>query len=325
MVVCSVCLAGAQAVRAENECPSHTPISTVVAQDFYSDKNGSVVDQTKLAANLNLIKDLRSFVTDVALRLDTEGDVKGQQCAYGLMVQWAQARALLQPPSNFAGIRERERFVISLNIAALKLKSRGFPTQHSIIGWLSDLNHMVKYDFSKRGTADNLFAWSGVASATFVVLERDLELLSYSDEVWRRSLQQIRGDGFVDTELRRAGRALLYHQYNLSALLMMRAFREAAGKHAALEEDQVLRRLADQVARGLCDPKPISAAAGGYAQQRPSAADFRITHIFGTSIVDGRFERCGIRSPGMDDPILGGRLDRTREILAHWQTQIGRP
>jgi poly(beta-D-mannuronate) lyase len=116
-----------------------------------------------------------------------------------------------------------------LNIIALKLKASGINID-SVLGWLGELNNAVISYFGRRGRADNLNCWSGVNAASYCVLSGDRLAKQYEDTVWNQSIQAIRPDGFVDTELARRGRAAHYHEYFLSALITMHAFRKALGE-----------------------------------------------------------------------------------------------
>ena len=220
-------------------CPDEPAPALVQSQSFYSDAKGSVVDAEKLRQNLALIAPIRRFVTEASQRADS-ADRSEQDCALNMMLAWARGHALLDQPRDFAAMRERERWAIALDIIALKLRADGKDIT-PLVDWLAEMDHGVLHDFGRRSRSDNLNAWSGVAAASLAVLKEDREAKAYADAVWRQSIAAIRPDGYVDTELARGPRALLYHAYYLSALMTLKAFRHAAGvqtsagDHAAID------------------------------------------------------------------------------------------
>jgi poly(beta-D-mannuronate) lyase len=303
-----------QAGLAANTCPVDPPVPQVQSQGIYADASGSTLDPDRLRASLALVAPLRRFVTDASARADST-DPADETCAYAMMVSWAKSGSMLEEPANFAGMRERERFTIALNIIALKLKAEGFAAA-PLLEWLGRLNGGVINDFEKRGLEDNLGVWSGVAAASYALLSGDGQARRYANSVWARAISSIRPDGYVDTELRRAGRALNYHTYYLSALVTLRAFRQALGEPMDQTDQAALKRLAGTVAVALCDPSAISQAAGGVPQEALRSIDFSPIVSFGRFLGLPATGRCTPQDVPTDDPILGGNFAKTAGILA---------
>jgi poly(beta-D-mannuronate) lyase len=300
------------------ECPDDPSIIRVEAKPIYSDPKGSIFDPEKLHRHAQQIMPLRKFVTDASERAD--GVDRGtRNCALSMMSAWAKAGAMAEAPTDFGGLRELERFTISLNIIALKLRADGLKID-PLLGWLGNLNHTVIDRFAERGRVDNLYVWSGVAAASYALLKVDDPARRYEDAVWIRAVSVIRPDGFVDSELRRGSRTLSYHAYDLSALLTLRALRTALGEPLSGQDRTVVMRLVDRVGSSLCDPSQIVTASGGMAQETSRAIEFAPLIAFAGDLADGRLSRCGPPDIPTTDPILGGNLDRTAKIL----TDLGR-
>jgi poly(beta-D-mannuronate) lyase len=310
------------------DCPSEPPVARVESAKFYSDSHGAVLDKDKVEERNRAILPLRNFVSDVSARIDG-ADRAGQECAQQMMLAWAQANALLEEPSDMAGQRDRQIFTISLNIIALKLQAAGLGIE-PLLGWLGQVNHAVIDYFAKRNKlaaathrpeagwapVDNLYVWSGVDAASFAVLDHDRVARQYEDEVWSAEIKAIRPDGYVESELRRAGRALSYHVYDLSALLTLHAFRESLGEALTAQERAAIDRLVDRVGAALCDPAAMATAAGGFPQEKPVASSVGTGFALEPQFLSQQI-RSFLAGIPTTDPLFGGNLARTADILAN--------
>jgi len=315
-----------QAAHADG-CPDYPPVARVDSVKFYADSHSSIIQTDKVQERNKLIAPLRTFVTDASKRVDSE-DHAEQECAQHMMLEWAHGKALEEEPADIAGQHDRQIFDISLNIIALKLQKEGFNID-PLLGWLGDLNRAVISFFENRNRlataahrpgpgwapVDNLYVWSGVNAASFAVLNGDRGAKRYEDAVWSGAIGAIRPDGYLESELRRGGRALHYHAYDLSAMLTMHAFRRALGEPLTTQDRAAIDRLVERVGTALCDPSGIAAAAGGIPQEKAIplvvGTGFALVPEFATRQV----QSCLPDIPKAD-PLFGGRLDKTDEILA---------
>jgi poly(beta-D-mannuronate) lyase len=322
-VISGICFVAALAYSARSpsdpsldadNCPDDATVARVDATPVYSDAQGSVVDPAKLRFHEQQILPLRNFVTDASRRADST-DPAQRECALAMMRDWAKNRAMEVPPADFGGLRELERFGISLNIIALKLRADGLDIG-PLLGWLGELNRIVIGRFESRDRVDNLYVWSGVAAASYALLSRDDGARRHADDVWKKGLAAIRPDGFVDSELRRGSRALLYHVYDLSALLTLRAFRTALGETNSDQDQVSLARLADRVGASLCDPSSMATASGSATQEKTPAIEFAPIVAFAGNLSGPRLLGCAPEGIPKSDPILGGEFDKTAAILA---------
>jgi poly(beta-D-mannuronate) lyase len=308
-------LAAAGSARgARADCPSEPAPPVAEAQAFYADAKGSVVDSRRLRQQLASIAPIRRFVTEASARADS-ADRSDRACALGMLESWARGRALLEEPGEFAGMRERQRWAIALNVVALKLRAGGADIS-PLLGWLGELNRAVMRDFGRRNRADNLNAWSGVTAASFAVLQGDREARSYADLAWRQGIGAIRPDGYIDTELARGGRALLYHAYYLSALMTLQGFRHALGDETNARDRAALERLASRVGDGLCDSSVMAAASRGGPQEKVAILELGPIAAFAGGLGGPDLLKCAPPEIPRTDPVMGGDLPRTARILA---------
>jgi poly(beta-D-mannuronate) lyase len=302
----------------QSACPTMPAVMEVSAAAIYSDRAGSVIAPSGLHENQELIRPLREFDTAITSRVDGTAGSVGQEdleCAANLLHSWAMAAAMLTKPKSFAAVRERARFSIGINVAAFKLKRQVGHLDTPTLNWLHSLNHAIEDDFASRGIIDNLYVWSGVDAGTYALLDHDPEAIRYVDSVWENGLAKIGDDGLIRTELGRQSRALLYHQYYLSALLFLRQIRDALGKSSTPVEDATLRRLAVRVDEALCDPKAMMVVSGGFEQEMPPPEQFAVGTVFGTGVVDDRWSTCGRHPKSLRDETLGGELEQTAAFL----------
>lgn len=304
--------------RADDQCPIPAPFALVEAQAIYTDKAGSQLDAAGVKRNQQLIQPLRAFASGLEKQVD--GDAGGspeqaRQCAATMLQAWASAGALLQQPTSFPAVRERQRFSLGITLAALKLRAQGGTLSSATVSWLHSLETGIVQDFARRKLIDNLEVWSAVNAASLALLDGDRASLRYENDIWEEALRQIGADGYLPSELRRESRALLYHQYYASAVLVLRQMRIALGQAPTKQEDASLQRLLDRVESGLCEPDTMARAAGGHEQEQPPAEQFAIGLVFGHGVVDDRWTRCGKTPQELRDDTLGGRLDRTLEVL----------
>jgi poly(beta-D-mannuronate) lyase len=286
-------------------------IARVEGEPFYMDKQGSLVGYDKLSRHMELILPLRTFVAEASKWADGP-NTEDHECALAMMNAWADGCAMTAKPANFSGVREQQRFAIALNIIALKLQNAGCGID-PLLPWLRVLNRAVIGAFDRRDRTDNLYIWSAVNAASYAVLSDDARARAFQDKVWGRGIAAIGPDGYIDSERRRAARALSYHAYFLSALLTLNVFRQALGYQLDDRERAAIECLANRIALAYDDPAEIVLLAGGHPQHETRAIQFAPIVAFAGDLAKPLTRRlCGIPA---DDPILGGDLYKAAAIL----------
>lgn len=240
-------------------CDLRDPPSLDIRTNFYSDERGSIIDPSKLAQRMVELKPARDLVRFV-IDLEPEGALDCLARNYG---KWAEQGYLLNAPDNFVAAVERQRIVLGLSIPAVLASTKqhrsAFPETTKL--WLASANSLVADYFVRRGRVDNLYAWSISNGTATLFFARDAHLESVADEMWAKAVDFISADGSLNSELKRGVRALIYHEYYLSALLVSGALRASLGKPTSDKDVAKLVSLADYVSKNACDPRELEARA----------------------------------------------------------------
>jgi hypothetical protein len=189
------------------------------------------------------------------------------------------------------------------------------PLPSDVVAWVAALDERIRADFGRRHVADNLNAWSGVNSQVSALITHDAVASAYADAVWRDSIAQINAEGLLPTELRRAGRALFYHEYFAEALFILRVARQGAGKRSNLVDDSKLRALAARIDSELC-AAPGLRAKTGVAQQAPNSTNVPVALAFGAGFPVDRWKSCATGAWSFAVPMLGGDLSAAASAIA---------
>jgi poly(beta-D-mannuronate) lyase len=308
-------LASSGAFAAGENCLSFPVIHRVEGVAFYTDRAYSVMDPELRRRNDALLSGISGMMLYVEKNLDNAAAAAAPaNCAFEVIHEWAGQGAMLDPPTTTQGRIERAKFAIGLDVIALKLRALGYGVDAPILDWLKDLDDAVITYFERGTNRANLYTWSGVAAAGFALLSGDRRAIGYEDEVWRAGIGEITPEGFLPKELTRAHRALIYHQYAFSALLMLRQMRLALGENDSIADDAALSRLARRIGANLCDPRPIATASGA-SQEMPDQTAYRVPDTFDAGFLDADWAKCGIVPSRYNDVSLGGRLERTAALL----------
>lgn len=86
--------------------------------------------------------------------------------------------------------------------------------------------------------------------------------------MWRYFLAAVHDDGYLDSELSRGSRALIYHNRALPMLLALREIRRSLGIAETAEDRAKLKSLSDLVGHSICHPQDMAARAH-VAQEEP--------------------------------------------------------
>ncbi|WBK02075.1 alginate lyase family protein [Methylocystis parvus] len=301
--------------REASACVLDPPVDRVQGVDYYLDKHASIVDAERQQADAKAYRPVQMFVYHLEQIIDADAPSSELiSCALQNLHSWALSDAMLTQPENFPGVRQRARFSVALNVIALKLKVAGYSIDEPITRWLHTLAQKAVADFSTRKPYSNLYIWSGVNAASDAILTGDKASRLYATNVWRLGVSQINADGTIDVEMDRASRALMYHQYYLAGLLMLRSFRVALGDQATHGEDAKLRILAKVVGNALCDPTSLGELAHASDQERPPPYQFAVPTAFGQDFLDAEWGRCGKIPSQLIDSGAGG--DMAKAALA---------
>lgn len=144
----------------------------------------------------------------------------------------------------------------------IKLKVQGHTLGPHVMPWLGALvSDKIKGD--RKHVADgnregNLYYEDGATAAGYALLTHDRDAFAFQNEVWRYFLATVHDDGYLDSELSRGSRALIYHNRALSMLLALREIRHALGIPETTEDRVKLKSLSDLVGHSICYPEDMA-------------------------------------------------------------------
>jgi poly(beta-D-mannuronate) lyase len=269
----------AQAQQDVQTCQRAAPLPHTGALHFLSRYEGS--DRARATINLKaeaeyrdktrVIREMEQGVVKYVTATLRKGKPQDLDCAVAWLDTWAQADALMSTDFNHTGKSIRKWTLGSLASAWVSLKFSAskplaaYPQQaQRIEAWFTRLAEQTVRDWSnlplKQVNNHSYWAaWAVMASA--VALNRH-DLFDWAVERFHVAATQVNSDGFLPNELRREQRALSYHNYALTPLVMIAAFAAANGVDLREDEDAALRRLAERVMSGLADPAAFVRATG---------------------------------------------------------------
>lgn len=314
LILCAELVLPSLGFAADFRCMVDPPVIEMRAFDVYADRSASVVDPMKSAANDAAVKPVSIFAYHLAEATDARpmGAARAN-CAAQALRNWATAAALLNakdPPS----IRVLARYTIGFNLTVIKLRAAGFDVDPDVVRWLHDLSRAAVAGYPIKQGVANLDVWSGVNAASFLLLEPDAALKEHAITEWKLGVSQVASDGSLTSEMKRGKRALLYHQYYLSALLMLNEILPKVGYSPLDVEKAALRRLGKFVAAALCDPSSIKARTG-LDQETPPPYQFAIVDAFGRDDVGTEWRTCVKLPETLRDAGSGGSMIVVREAL----------
>lgn len=286
---------------------------------IYADHSrGDRADPRAEQRNSDLRQELTTFI-----RILHDAYDRGERtdCARAALSSWAEAKALLVAPVDANARVERVLAAVALNALAIKGSAHGERPGPTELSWLRNLTLAVSHDYGRdslRGTPyfrNNVFFWASAAVGLHAVLTRDPVMIAAADQAWRDVIGQIDVNGLLTAELKRGRRALVYHQFAFSALLILREARIALGQPVSAADGAAVQRLADVIGKALCEPGELSARAEETEIEKPGGWGGRVASAFGADVIGADWKRCAAPPAGTVDLRLGGDIARTREAI----------
>jgi poly(beta-D-mannuronate) lyase len=224
------------AVATSSPCAAATvPVHDVFGVSYYTDAHHSVADPQKRARNVAQLQPVRDYLRGVTELVDAavRGDRAAGRCAWVWFHTWSEASALDGKVNN-QGAYEREWTLGGLALAYLKLRDTGIDDPAArpgvVIAWLAKLARIVEppYD-GPRASRNNHAYWTGLAVAASGIAANDRALFDWGVAKYRVGADEIAPDGTLPLEMARGERALHYHFYALTPLVMLAELGRANG------------------------------------------------------------------------------------------------
>ena len=266
------------------ECPDI--VAPVVSLDVASryDQDVETKDQedadaaAAYEAQMMLIRDYqRNLIraANTAMR-DSKRGQAAVACAADHMVTWAAADALSDMQSHTAN-QNRGQFLASFALAWLQVRDRVADADERAVveAWLGRLadSTMMYMETRKDKTSgrNNHRYWAGLATAASGIVTDRCELYRWGVSALDLAIEQVNDDGYLPLEIGRGQRALEYHMFALGPLMFLALLEKQQGRDRLDDRDGALRRLVENVAKGVVDPSEIATLAG--AEQRKPDGD----------------------------------------------------
>jgi poly(beta-D-mannuronate) lyase len=260
----------------ESPCPAPVaPVRDILAQSYYIDPKNSIVDPARFAAHEAAVKPLREFVEGVVRAADRWIEARPLRpetaaCALVRLDGWAQKDAMLDKVTNQGGYERKWAFC---GIALAYLKIRDAPgldpmAKARVEAWFRRLVAVVRRYYDQppsRGISDkinNHLYWAALAVAAGAVATDDRAAFAWAIDKTRFALTEIADDGTLPLELARGQRALHYHLFAVTPLVMLAEIGTANGFDLYAERDGALGRLVAAVLAGLADPAGFAKRSG---------------------------------------------------------------
>lgn len=282
------------------------------ALGYYTDKAGSVIDPALHQQNKDATAPLDRYAADVAHMSDDylrSGDPAAAQCTLNWLGAWADEGAMLGQMirvNNDQSFYMRQWMLDAVAMAYLKVHDQADPQQRARIDpWLQQLAraNLAYWDNPKR-RRNNHYYWSGLGVLATGLVTDDQTLWQAGHAAFQKGIDDIQ-DGSLPLEMARGQRALHYHDYALTPLVMMAELARLRGQDWYARRDHAIDRLARRVIEGSKDPAWFNQQTG--VAQLPLQASGWVEFYRLRSSDGGLFDAAHARGP-FHSPRLGGDL-----------------
>lgn len=229
------------------------------------DPTASIVDPKKkedYRIGMRTLNAYENRLTDMAndYALSQPPRIKAAKCTLRWLYKWAVQDALLGKV-NSTGQSVRKWTLGSVASAYLQIKDEpalDASEKKRVEKWLSKVAYQVVEDFSadptRRSRQNNHLLWAAWAVAATSAAVDDDTLFSWAMKRAQFGLSQVQEDGTLPLEMARARRALLYHVFSISPLVMMAEMGRENGVDLYGYNNHALHRLIFVTLNGLSSP-----------------------------------------------------------------------
>jgi len=269
--------------RAPYTCPAvpHLPVD-FVTDGFYADNDPthSIIDPVKQKAyeqSSGPVKHEGDVVVAAADAFRKTGSEQAAACVLTHMESEAREHALTGKMSSSQAYFVQGWVAGAESIAYLKVDGphRATPEQRKLIlPWLKTIADQVRTFYTERekasgaGNAQNHFYWAAVQIGATGIAADDRKEFDWAMQIARDGMAAIHSDGTLPEEMRRGKRALHYHLYAASPLVMLAELGMPNGVDLYTYHDAALKKLVTVSTAGLLDASLFEQRTG-IKQERP--------------------------------------------------------
>ena len=241
--------------------------------------------QVITAVELKPLNGYLDFVTSEADRsltapTDTARADAGR-CAGEWLAAWAEGEAWLGRMATRQSEYRRKWDLAGLAIAYLKIKPRLTSEQRaSIEPWLDRIATAARAFFDDDGRQrNNHWYWLGLGLAATGLATGDERHWAEARRIMADAANDIRADGTLPLELARGSRALHYHAFSATPLVVLAEMGAARGEDWYGLGDGALHRLIGLTVAGLRNPA-LFARLAGQPQESSQSAHIRSLPLY---------------------------------------------
>jgi poly(beta-D-mannuronate) lyase len=246
-------------------CPAPTHVSpNLTSNGYYVDSHHSVINEEEHEQYKEVTAPYQEVVRKIVQAADayqTTGSRAAAECAATLIDTAAKDHFLAGTMNGRQSYYVQKWLVGAVAIAYLKTRPSGVvsPAQMAeIIRWLQGVapQSIGYFESNSRHppSNNNHRYWAGLEVAAIAIAADNQSLWKWGMESAETGIKQIKKDGTLPLEMDRAARALHYHLFATSALVMLAEFAAANGKDLYEEHDHALNRLVERSMSGMTDP-----------------------------------------------------------------------
>jgi poly(beta-D-mannuronate) lyase len=255
-------------------CPDPPPaVRDLALPRFYTDAEGSKVDPEQARRHKALVEPLTAFVRHVVA--DTDKAVRSRspeaaQCPLAWIAAWAEGEAWLGNMGTKQAEYQRKWDLAGIALAYLKLKRYASPAQRlSIEPWLIRFAEAAKsFQTDPARKPNNHLYWLGLGLAATALAADSPRHWDEARRIMEEAAQHVRADGTLPLELERGARALHYHAFAVTPLVVMAEIAARRGEDWYAFANGSLHRLVAVTLEGLREPARFDVLAG-VPQERP--------------------------------------------------------
>ncbi len=243
--------------------PPPPPIRDIALPRFYGDKAGSVVDAKLAAAHKAAVAPLTVFLRQVTQDADKswrrtklDAQIEVGVCALHWIETWAKGDAWLGTMETKQAEYQRKWDLAGVALAYIKLRRFAEPAQRAIIEpWLMRFADTARAFFDDRDRKrNNHWYWLGLAVGAVAIATDAPKYWDMARGIMQDAAQDIALDGTLLAEVERKGRALHYHAFAVTPLVLLAELAASRGEDWYDFGHSALHRLAAITIAGLANP-----------------------------------------------------------------------
>lgn len=262
----------------------------ITLNDYYSDAKFSVIDEARYRAYRAVADEFDNATKLAAKAADTfqaTGNRQAAECTLQILNAEAANDAMAGEMSSGQAQYVRGWTLGAFAAAWLKVRTAepGTPDQrHAVTAWMDRIGQQVQVWFEARhlkptkDATNNHYYWAGFAAAGAAIGADDHSLYEWGIGTFDYGVSRIAADGRLQLEMDRGQRALHYHLFAITPLVMLAEYGEANGRPMYARDHQAMSRLVKVACEGLRDNSYFAKAAGA-KQDTPGAEGLKSTDV----------------------------------------------